>query len=186
MRAALAALLLLALAPVQAQLVLEKPKPAAKEKAAAKPATKPDSAQPAEPQRKRHSTHPPAQRPPETRETSEGTVKLDRARPQPNRQQTTPPSPAQQYQQQQYEQRQPAQTQRRQNEPAQNRVVQCTARPVCGGAGYGRCAAVSQTFPGATLQGGRREIVQRCIEANIPDSCNCAAQCTAVARCSIF
>ena len=181
MRAALAALLLLALAPAQAQLVFEKPKPAAKEKAAQKPATKPDAGRPAE-QHRRQPSHQPAARPPQTRETSEGTVKLDRTVPR-SQQPTSPPSPAQQYQQQQFEQRQP-QTQTQQ--VPQSRVVQCTARPVCGGAGYGRCAAVSQTFPGATLQGGRREIVQRCIEANTPDSCNCAAQCTSVARCSIF
>jgi hypothetical protein len=181
MRAALAALLLLALAPVQAQLIVEKPKPAAKEKAAQKPATRVDGGRPAE-QHPRHPSHQPAARPPQTRETSQGTVKLDRTE-RKSQPATTPPSPAQQYQQQQFEQRQP-QTQTQQ--VPQNRVVQCTARPVCGGAGYGRCAAVSQTFPGMTAQAGRREIVQRCIEANTPDSCNCAAQCTAVARCSIF
>jgi hypothetical protein len=91
------------------------------------------------------------------------------------------PSPAEQYQRQQYEQRQT------QTPPpdSQQRVVQCNARPVCEG-GYGRCAPVAQTYPGFTLQAGRRDIVQACVSANTPDSCNCAAQCTAVARCSIF
>jgi hypothetical protein len=166
---------------VQAQFA-EKPKAAAKENAAQTPATKPDHARPAVPPHQRHSSHQPNPRPPQTRETSEGTVELDRARPE-SRRPATPPSPAQQYQQQQFEQRQP-QTQTQQ--VPQHRVVQCTARPACGGAGYKRCATVSQNFPGATLQAGRREIVQRCIDANTPDPCNCAAQCPAVARCSIF
>ena len=85
-------------------------------------------------------------------------------------------------------QQQPFQQRQQQAQPQQpqaQRTVQCNARPVCGGS-YGRCAAVAQTYQGGTLQAGRRAIVQSCIEANTPDSCNCAAQCTSVARCSIF
>ena len=122
-----------------------------------------------------------SRRPAQERETSQGTVKLDRARPPETQRPSSPPSPAQQTQQQQYEQRQ----QQSQQPASGSRVVQCNARPVCGG-GYGRCAAVAQTYQGGTLQSGRRAIVQSCIEANTPDACNCAAQCTAVARCSIF
>jgi hypothetical protein len=193
MKAAVAAVaLLVACGPLQAQTVFEKPKPAApaekkKEKAAEKekPTTKPAKARPADADHRHHSGHPPKKdRPPQERETSEGTVKLDRTRPQETQRPSSPPSPAQQMQQQQYEQRQ--QQDQQQSRPSNApRVVQCNARPVCGG-GYGRCAAVAQTYQAATLQSGRRAIVQRCIEANTPDSCNCAAQCTSVARCSIF
>ena len=179
MRAALFLALLFIGSALQAQ-VAEKPKPMT-----AKPQQKEEPAKHErhERQKQKERGHDATRIGPAT----ESGVKPSRT--QPAEKQLRPdsaPSPAQQYQQQQYEQRQPAQTQRRQNEPVQNRVVQCTARPVCGGAGYGRCAAVTQSFPGATLQAGRREIVQRCIDANTPDSCNCAAQCTAVARCSIF
>jgi outer membrane biosynthesis protein TonB len=171
--------LLLACGPLQAQT---EPKKDPKDQKAIKKA---DTARPAEPEH-RHSGHPPKkERPPQTRETSEGTVKLDRARPQETQRPSSPPSPAQQMQQQQYEQRQ--QQSQQPNQPSNaSRVVQCNARPVCGGGGYGRCAGVAQTYQGATLQSGRRAIVQNCIDANTPDSCNCAAQCTAVARCSIF
>ena len=185
MKAAVAVVaLLVACGPLQAQTVLEKPKPAApaekkKDKAAEKAAVK--NARPAEPEHRHHSGHPKKDRPPQERETSQGTVKLDRTRPQETQRPSSPPSPAQQMQQQQYEQRQ----QQSQQPASGSRVVQCNARPVCGG-GYGRCAAVAQTYQGGTLQSGRRAIVQSCIEANTPDACNCAAQCTAVARCSIF
>jgi len=187
MKAAVAVVaLLVACGPLQAQTVFEKPKPAApaekkKEKAAEKATTKPDKARPAEADHRHHSGHPQKkERPPQERETSQGTVKMDRTRPQETQRPSSPPSPAQQMQQQQYEQRQ------QQSQPSNApRVVQCNARPVCGG-GYGRCAAVAQTYQAATLQSGRRAIVRSCIEANTPDSCNCAAQCTSVARCSIF
>jgi len=175
--------LAIACGSAQAQLVGEKPQPAAEPKKAQKSAKKADIARPAEPEHRRQSVHRPQQeRAAQQRQTSEGTVKLDRARPPETQRPSSPPSPAQQAQQQQYEQRQ------LQSQPstAGPRVVQCNARPVCGGAGYGRCAAVAQTYQGATLQSGRRAIVQSCIEANTPDSCNCAAQCTSVARCSIF
>lgn len=195
MKAALATLgLILACGLVQAQVVLEKPKPekpkaAPEQQKAPNAAKKADTARPAEPDHKRHSAHRPQQeRPPQTRETSEGTVKLDRARPPQTQRPSSAPGPAQQMQQQQYEQRQQqSQRQNQQNSQPSNAsgVVQCNARPVCGG-GYGRCAAVTQTYQGATLQSGRRAIVQSCIQANTPDSCNCAAQCTAVAHCSIF
>ena len=179
--------MILACGLAQAQAVLEKPKPekpkaAPEQKKAQNAAKKADTARPAEPDHKRHSGHRPQhERPPQTRETSEGTVKLDRARPAETQRPSSAPSPAQQMQQQQYEQRQ------QQSQPSSaQRVVQCNARPVCGGGGYGRCAVVAQTYQGATLQSGRREIIQACISANTPDSCNCAPQCTSVAHCSIF
>ena len=173
MKAGLAALaLILACGPLQAQTEPKKEQKAIK---------KADTARPAEADHKRHSGHRPQhERPPQTRETSEGTVKLDRARPQETQRPSSPPSPAQQMQQQQYEQRQ------QQSQPSNaQRVVQCNARPVCGG-GYGRCAAVAQTYQGGTLQASRRAIVEDCIQANTPDSCACAAQCSRVARCTIF
>ena len=185
MKAALAAIaLLLACGPLQAQTMFEKPKPAPvpEQKKEQKAVKKADTARSAEPEHRRPSGHQSQQkRPAQERETSQGTVKLDRTRPTDTQRPNSPPSPAQQIQQQQYEQRQ------QQSQPAAApRVVQCNARPVCGGAGYGRCTAVAQTYQGATLQSGRRAIVQSCLEANTPDSCNCAAQCTSVARCSIF
>jgi len=93
-----------------------------------------------------------------------------------------PPSKAQQMQQQQYEQRQ---AQQGQLAPDPGQVVQCRARPVCGG-GYGICQGVMQTFTGAGVNASRHAIVQQCVQANTPDSCNCAAQCERVAQCSIF
>ena len=93
-----------------------------------------------------------------------------------------PPSKAQQMQQQQYEQRQAEQGQL---PPDSGQVVQCRARPVCGG-GYGICQGVTQTFSGTSASAGRHAIVQQCVQANTPDSCNCAAQCERVAQCSIF
>ena len=93
-----------------------------------------------------------------------------------------PPSKAQQMQQQQYEQRQ---AQQGQLAPDPGQVVQCRARPVCGG-GYGICQGVTQTFTGAGVNASRHAIVQQCVQANTPDSCNCAAQCERVAQCSIF
>jgi hypothetical protein len=189
-KVSLAALgLLIACGPLQAQVILEKPKPAPPSKKEQKTVKKADAARPAEPDYKRHSGHRPQhERPPQTRETSEGTVKLDRARPPETQRPSSAPSPAQQMQQQQFEQRQ-QQSQRQSPQKGQpsnaSGIVQCNARPVCGGS-YGRCAAVAQTYQGATLQAGRREIIQACVAANTPDSCNCAAQCTSVARCSIF
>ncbi len=174
MKAVLAAIgFLLACGPLQAQTEQKKDQKTVK---------KADTARPAEPDHKRHSgQRPPQERPAQERETSQGTVKLDRARPPETQRPSSPPSPAQQTQQQQYELRQ----QQSQQPASAPRIVQCNARPVCGG-GYGRCAAVAQTYQDGTLQSGRRAIVQSCIEANTPDACNCAAQCTAVARCSIF
>ena len=174
MRAAIAAItLLLACGPLQAQT---------EQKTDKKTVKKADTARPAEPDHKRHPGQRPQQeRPAQERETSQGPVKLDRARPAETQRPSSPPSPAQQMQQQQNEQRQ----QQSQPPASATRVVQCNARPVCGG-GYARCAAVAQTYQGGTLQSGRRAIVQSCIEANTPDSCNCAAQCSSVARCSIF
>jgi hypothetical protein len=180
MKLILAAMLALACGTLHAQTLEKKKDSAAPAKTETKPETKPDRIRPAEPEHRRHAG-PRHERPPVERETSEGTVKLDRVRPQPP-QPNNPPSPAEQMQRQQYEQRQqaipPAET-------PQQRVVQCNARPVCSG-GYGRCAAVAQTYKGFTLQAGRRDIVQACVDANTPDSCNCASQCSAVARCSIF
>ena len=94
-----------------------------------------------------------------------------------------PPSKAQQMQQQQYEQRRA-----QQGDPlpaGSGQVVQCRARPVCGG-GYGICQGVVQTYTGTSVNAGRDAIVQQCVQANSPDSCNCAAQCERVAQCSIF
>ena len=180
MRAVLGTLALaLACGPLQAQTAFEKPKEENNQKAAK---TKPDKARPAQPDHRRHSSPRRDERPVE-RQTPEGPVKLDRVRPESQRP-SSPPSPAEQQQRQQFEQRQRQQAQPPQ--PQTQRTVQCSARPVCGGAGYGRCAAVSQTYPGSTLQSGRREIVQACIAANTPDSCNCTPQCASVARCSIF
>jgi len=65
------------------------------------------------------------------------------------------------------------------------RVIQCQARPTCGG-GYGVCNAVQQTYRAASLESSRRDIVRDCVAANSPDPCNCAAQCRAVAQCTIF
>ena len=165
MKAGLAALaLILACGPLQAQTEPKKDQKAIK---------KADTARPAEAEPRSHSgQRPQRERPAQERETSEGTVKLDRARPQETQRPSSPPSPAQQMQEQQYEQRQ------RQSQPSNaQRVVQCNARPVCGG-GYGRCAAVAQTYQGGTLQAGRRAIVEDCIQANTPDSCACAGQCS--------
>lgn len=174
MKAVVAAIaLVLACGPLQAQIEQQKEPKSVK---------KADTARPPEPEHKRHSSHRPQhERAAQQRQTTEGTVKLDRARPPETQRPSSPPSPAQQMQQQQYEQRQ------QQSQPSTApRVVQCNARPVCGGSGYGRCAAVAQTYQGGTLQAGRRAIVQSCVEANTPDACNCAAQCSAVARCTIF
>ena len=91
-----------------------------------------------------------------------------------------PPSKAAQMQRDQYEKRQEGQ-----NIPSENQVVQCRARPVCGGS-YARCQPVARTYKSATVQASRSDIIQRCMQANTPDSCNCAAQCDAVAQCSIF
>jgi len=177
MRAAIAAItLLLACGPLQAQT---------EQKTDKKTVKKADTARPAEPDHKHQSGHrPQPERPAPQRQTSEGAVKPSRARPPETQRPSSAPSPAQQMQQQQFEHRQQQNPQQSQPSNA-SRVVQCNARPVCGG-GYGRCAAVAQTYQGATVQAGRRAIVQSCIDANTPDSCNCASQCTAVARCSIF
>jgi hypothetical protein len=94
-----------------------------------------------------------------------------------------PPSKAQQMQQEQYEQRRAQQGDPLPADAAQ--VVQCRARPVCGG-GYGICQGVMQTYTGSSVNSGRHAIVQQCVQANTPDSCNCAAQCERVAHCSIF
>ena len=92
-----------------------------------------------------------------------------------------PPSKAAQMQREDYEKRQ----QQGQIPATDGQVVQCRARPVCGGA-YASCQAVAQTYRNANLQASHHNIVQRCVQANTPDSCNCAAQCELVAQCSIF
>jgi hypothetical protein len=94
-----------------------------------------------------------------------------------------PPSKAQQMQQQEYEQRRAQQGDPLPADAGQ--VVQCRARPVCGG-GYGICQGVMQTYTGSSVNSSRHAIVQQCVQANTPDSCNCAAQCEQVAHCSIF
>jgi hypothetical protein len=98
------------------------------------------------------------------------TVDPSETRPRP-----TAPSPAEQMQRQM--QGQPAET---------ARVFQCSARPVCAGGGYGRCAAVQQTYRGGTEESRRKNMVEECIQANTPDSCQCAVQCRRVAHCNIF
>jgi hypothetical protein len=97
------------------------------------------------------------------------------AHPSETRPQPTAPSRAEQMQRQM--QGQPAET---------PRVFQCSARPVCGGGGYGRCASVQQTYRGGTGESRRRDMVDECIQANSPDTCQCAVQCRRVAHCSIF
>jgi hypothetical protein len=107
-----------------------------------------------------------------------------RADPEPS-----PPSPAQQLQQQQFEQQQ---LQRQHSNPKQQaappdtRGVRCSAHPVClrEPGRYGSCQGVAEVY--ASASAGRRDIASKCVQANSPDSCNCAAQCTRVAQCSKF
>lgn len=103
--------------------------------------------------------------------------------------QTTPPSPAQQMQQEEFERQQlqrqhaaPAQ----QAAPPQRGSARCSAFPVCvrEPGRYGSCQGVEQVY--ANAHTGFRGIVAQCVEANRPDTCNCAAQCSRVAQCSIF
>jgi hypothetical protein len=95
------------------------------------------------------------------------------------------PSQTQQLQQQIQEKRELDQGKAKPKKADEIRVVQCEARPVCGG-GYGKCNGVQQTYQAANLESHRRDIVRRCVSANNPDRCNCAPQCAAVAQCTIF
>jgi hypothetical protein len=102
---------------------------------------------------------------------------------------TTSPSPAQQMQQEQFE-RQQLQRQyaapEQQAAPTARGSARCSAFPVCvrEPGRYGSCQGVEQVY--ANANAGRRGIVAQCIHANSPDTCNCAAQCSRVAQCSIF
>jgi hypothetical protein len=159
-------------------------------------ATKPDRIYDAEPPKRpqQHERRKPeqkgaAQREPRVTEPSRPPrtdIQPDRIRKPPPA--TSAPSPAEQYQRQQAEQsrRQHEQGRTQQKAPQERRVVQCRARPVCGGGGYGVCNSVQQTYTGGTLESGRQDIVAECRQANTPDQCNCAAQCSRVAQCSIF
>ena len=105
------------------------------------------------------------------------------APPSETRPRPTAPSPAEQMQRQMEQQRRVEQ-----GKPGgtQQAVFQCSAQPLCGGGGYGRCSSVQQTYRGGTEESRRRDIVDDCIQANTPDTCQCAVQCRRVAHCSIF
>ena len=124
-------------------------------------------------------TRPQDQRAREPQRTEAPTIKQDRTRRSDiYPQQKSAPSPAQQLQQQELERRQP------QNIAAEH-GARCSAHPVCRKpGGYGRCQGVVRTY--ASSSGARQDMVERCIEANTPDECNCAAQCARVAQCSKF
>jgi hypothetical protein len=174
-RLALAALLLgLACAPLHAQ-PMEKKKTEEKKKT---PPFKAESTR-SERERDRHREHKPP--PPSAREQrgpmnvppqKSPANKQFSAHPSETRPQPTAPSVAEQ--------------QQRKSGGTQQAVFQCSARPVCGGGGYGRCSGVQQTYRGGTEQSRRRDIVDDCIQANTPDTCQCAVQCRRLARCSMF
>jgi hypothetical protein len=180
--------------PLHAQRGLEGKEAKAPKKAAAKPEPKraPASTVPARvrspsPQ---STTRPQDQRAREPERQAPPSMKQDRTRysdiyPQ----QKSAPSPAQQLQQQQFErqqlQRQHAAPQP-QAAPRERQGVRCAAHPVCqrqSGA-YGSCQGVEQVYSSDYI--GRRDIAAQCVRANTPDTCNCAAQCSRVAQCSIF
>jgi hypothetical protein len=172
---ALAALVLgLACAPLHAQHA-EKKRTEEKKKASSpghtvnkqsqppkRQASRPQQFDPARPQDQRARERVPGDPPPDHRKH---TVSRDSQPPKGS------PSPASQLQQ-------------KRNDD-DRRTVQCTARPVCG-SGYGRCTSVQQTYRGGTEQSRRQDIVNECIGANTPDTCQCAVQCRRVAQCSIF
>jgi hypothetical protein len=103
--------------------------------------------------------------------------------PSETRPRPTAPSPAEQFQREQQQQRRVEQG--RSGGTQQQAVFQCSARPSCAG-GYGRCSSVQQTYRGGSEASRRAEIVDECIQANTPDTCQCAVQCRRVARCSNF
>jgi hypothetical protein len=171
-RLALAALLLgLACAPLHAQ-------PTEK-----KPPFKTESTK-TERERDHHREH----KPPASAREQRGPLNAPPFKPPANKQfavdpsetrpRPTAPSPAEQMQREMQQQPKSGGT--------QQAVFQCSARPVCGGGGYGRCSSVQQTYRGGTEQSRRRDIVDECIQANTPDSCQCAVQCRRVAHCNIF
>lgn len=109
---------------------------------------------------------------------------IRRADPEPS-----PPSPAQQLQQQQFEQQQLQRLHsnpQQQAAPPDTRGVRCSAHPAClrEPGRYGSCQGVAEVY--ANPSAGRRDIATKCVQANSPDSCNCAAQCARVAQCSKF
>ena len=63
------------------------------------------------------------------------------------------------------------------------REMHCTAKPYCGTAGR-TCKGVEKTYRGSAAGSARNSIVQECVQANRPDSCNCIQQCRQVAQCS--
>ena len=187
-----ALVLALACAPVYAQRSGEPEKKDAK-----KPAKVVDG--PARHEPRSHEPRKHEQRTPEPRKTVPARnpvpERSERTRPA-----TTPPSQAEQLQQKQNQDRQlQLQQQRQSNEPRpfindprpavqekRGGTVRCNAMPVCKGGGYGSCRGVEQSYGAASLASSRQDIVRQCTRANSPDTCNCAAQCGAVAQCSIF
>ena len=192
MRRALVLLACFAAFAVHAQRGLEgkeaqAPKKAATEPKRAQQSTLPDRVRPPSPL---STTRPQDQRAREPERKAPPTMKQDRTRysdlyPQ----QKSAPSPAQLFQQEQFErqqlQRQHAAPQQ-QAAPHTQGSARCSAYPVCTRepGRYGSCQGVEQVY--ANAQAGRRGIVAQCIQANNPDTCNCAAQCSRVAQCSIF
>jgi hypothetical protein len=180
--------------PLHAQHGLEGKEAKAPKKTATKPepkrappSTVRDRVRPTTPQ---SVSRPQDQRAREPERKAPPTMKQDRTRysdiyPQ----QKSAPSPAQQLQQQQFEQQQLQRQQAAPQQPAtprERRGVRCAAHPVCQrpSGGYGSCQGVEQVYSSDYI--GRRDIAAQCVRANTPDTCNCAAQCSRVAQCSIF
>lgn len=177
MRLALAALLLgLACAPLYAQPTERKaPFKTESTNTERERDRHPEHKPPASAREQRGHMNAPPYKPPANKQFS--------AHPSETRPPPTAPSPAEQMQRQIEQQRRVEQGK---SGGTQQAVFQCSARPACGGGGYGRCSSVQQTYRGGTEQSRRRDIVDECIQANTPDSCQCAVQCRRVAHCSIF
>jgi hypothetical protein len=200
----LALVLALACGPLYAQRSPERAE--AEKKEARKAPKKVVDGPPAHEQRshepRKHEQRKHEQRSPEPRKSvpARNPVPERSERPRPP---TTPPSQAELLQRKQDEDRRLQLRQQQERSSAQRPVqttesprratdekrgsnVRCSAHPVCKGGGYGSCRGVEQSYGAASLSSSRTDIVRQCMRANNPDTCNCSAQCGAVAQCSIF